>query len=68
MQPERLPQLALAQVLVEKVEELTDLDPADRRQLISRFSDILRPVCKAAEEAYEKGFDDGADYTRKQRR
>ena len=68
MQPERLPQLTLAQALVGTVEELIALDPAERRQLLSRFSDILRPVCKATEEAYLKGFDDGADYMRKQRR
>ena len=49
MQPERLPQLALAQVLVEKVEELIALDPGEWRKLLSEFTDILRPVCKAAE-------------------
>ena len=68
MQPERLPQLTLAQGLVEAVEELIDLGRGERRKLLSEFTDILRPVCKAAEEAYKRGFDDGADYMGKRRR
>ena len=68
MQPERLPRVTLAQSLVAAVEELIDAGPADRRKLLAEFSDILRPVCKAAEEAYKRGFDDGVDSMGKHRR
>ena len=59
MQPEKLPQLALAQALVSAAEEILEIDEQDKRTLISRFTDMLRPVCKATEEAYQRGFDDG---------
>ena len=65
MQPERLPQLGLAQGLVRVVEELEDLSDQDKRMLLNRFSEVLRPVCKAAEEGYQRGFDDGAQYREK---
>ena len=62
MQEERLPQLAIAQGLVQAVEEVTDLSNRDKRVLLSRFSEIVRPVCKAVEEAYQRGFDEGAQH------
>ena len=62
MQEERLPQLAIAQGLVQAVEEVTDLSDQDKRVLLSRFSEIVRPVCKAAEEGYRRGSDEGAQY------
>lgn len=62
MLDERLPQVALSQVLVGIVNEIAELGDAQRRELTCRFAEILRPVCKAGEEAYLRGFDDGAAY------
>jgi len=64
MQPEQLPYLTLAQGLVDVVGEIVELGEKERRVLIDRFSDMLRPVCKAADEAFLKGFDKGASYGR----
>ena len=46
------------------VGEIVELGEKEQRVLIDRFSDMLRPVCKAADEAFLKGFDKGASYGR----
>ena len=34
----------------------------EKRLLLGKYSEILRPVCRAAEESFKRGFDEGADY------
>ena len=64
MDSARLPQIVLAKALVG---EITTANEHERRQLLCRFSDILRPVCKGAEEAFGLGFDAGAQWQANQK-
>ena len=68
MQVDRPPQLVLAWALLREIENLQLIDAQTRRVLIDRFSAILRPVCKAAQEGFEKGFDAGSEWGKKQPR
>ena len=63
MDPEKLPYVTLAQAIVKETMELVEqegimIGEKERRVLLGKYSEILRPVCKAAEEAYKRGFDD----------
>jgi len=64
MQSEQLSYMALAQALVDVVGEVVELDEKKRQVLMDRFSEMLQPVCKAADEAFLKGFDKGTSYGR----
>ena len=67
MELERVPHLVLAQALVKEIEYVLDVSGNEKRLLIGKFSDILRPVCNATEEAFTRGFDEGAKYERDRR-
>ena len=62
MEIERLPHLVLANSLALVVEGILEMDDQERRLLLNQFSEVLRPLCKATEEAFLRGFDDGAKY------
>jgi len=59
MEIERLPHLALANGLAKVVEEITELEGKEKRLILSEFTEMLRPVCKAAEDGFTSGFDEG---------
>ena len=62
MQMERLPQLVIAQTLMGEIEGVMEIKDRERRLLLDRFTSELRPLCKLIEEAFERGFDAGADW------
>ena len=59
---DKLPYLVLARGMIKAVEEDIELTAQQRRILLNRISEILRPVCKATDEAFVAGFDAGAEY------
>ena len=67
MKPECLPYVTLAQAILAATLEVVDQSDGviagkEKRLLLGKYSDILRPVCRAAEEAFERGFDEGARF------
>lgn len=59
---DKLPYLVLARGMVRALGEDVDLTDHQERILLTRYSKILRPVCKATDEAFVAGFDAGAAY------
>ena len=47
MEIEKLSYLALANGLVDAVEEILEVDDQEKRLLLNQFLEILRPMCKA---------------------